>query len=111
MNLQREGGIKIRWCCERDTRVGCRGGVVFFFTHFILLNRYMHMFMCVCTIYIYNVCICVCIYEFIFECIYLGIVFRNERVFCFDIVSHVHIEKEKKVQTKKKRTATEDAIY
>ena len=35
--------------------------------------------------YIYYVCICVCIYEFIFECKYLGIVFRNERVFWFDI--------------------------
>ena len=44
---------------------------------------------------------------FIFECIYLGIVFMNEHVwvfiFCFDyIVSHVHKEKEKKYQKKKK---------
>ena len=41
--------------------------------------------------------------EFIFECIYLGIMFINEHgwVFCFDyILSQVHIEKEKKVKKK-----------
>ena len=44
---------------------------------------------------------------FMFECIYLGIMFINEHVwvfmFCFDcIVSHVHIEKEKRKFQKKK---------
>ena len=48
---------------------------------------------------------------FILECIYLGIVFINEhaRLFIsyFDyIVSHVHIEKEKKNQEKKKRLSS-----
>ena len=36
---------------------------------------------------------------FIFECIYLSIVFRNEHVFRFD---HIHVEQEKKRSKKKK---------
>ena len=49
------------------------------------ISKIMHVLYIYIYKYIYYVCICVCIYEFIFECKYLGIVFRNERVFWFDI--------------------------
>ena len=64
----------------------------------------MYVFMCI------NIFVCMCMFitsvfvyiymEFIFECIYLGIVFKSGhiRVFilCFDyIVSHEHIEQGK----------------
>ena len=96
-------------------------GGSFFFIHFILQNRYMSVYVCmyVC-IYVYmHICICICICVcisayiyiyiymymfitpvfvyvytgFIFECIYLGIVFTNEHVFWFWSYDHVHTEK------------------
>ena len=39
---------------------------------------------------------------FIFECIYLGIEFRNEHLFCSDhMIMYIYIEKKKEVQKKK----------
>ena len=68
------------------------------------MNMYVCMYVCM------HACMHVCMHVhfitfvfvhvymgFIFECTYLGIVFTNEHVFCFDhIVSYVHIEKEEK---------------
>ena len=40
---------------------------------------------------------------FIFECIYLGIVFTNENVFCFDHTIMYILKKKKEVRKEKKR--------
>ena len=67
---------------------------------------FMYTYMHACACFITSVFAYVYM-GFIFECIYLGIVFINKHVlvfiFCFDyIVSHVHMEKKiKRFQIKK----------
>ena len=53
------------------------------------------MYMFIRSVFVY-----VCM-GFIFECIYLGIVFKNEHVFCFD---HTIIYIQKKKNTSSKET-------
>ena len=62
---------------------------------------YVYMCMFITSVFVYA------FMAFIFECIYLGIVFTNEHVwgfiFCFDyILSHVNTEREKKVKKKRR---------
>ena len=80
-------------------------------TH-IHIYIYIYIYICIC------VCVCVCIYicmcmfitpvfvyaymGLIFECIYLGIVFTNKHVFCFDHTI-MNIQKKKKKFGKKKK--------
>ena len=69
----------------------------------ISIYIYIYIYICMC-MFITSVFVYVYM-DFMFECIYLGIGFTNQHVwefiYCFDcIVSHVHIEKEKKSSKK-----------
>ena len=68
--------------------------VLYIYMH-IYIYIYICMYMFITPVFVYvNI-------AFIFECIYLGIEFRNEHVFCSDHMIMYIYRKKKKVQKKK----------